>query len=61
MWDPKRPPKPDEAKPNMPVVVPIPIDFGPVPGCSNHDPKLLNCEIAQPNWVNLSIPGFPGT
>ncbi len=47
-------PKPDEAKPKMPGEVPTnrlkpsPIDFDPVSGCFNHDPKLLNCEIAQP-------------
>ena len=52
---PKSAPKPDEAKPKMPGSVPtnrhkpIPIDFGPVSGCFDHDPKLLNCEIAQPS------------
>ena len=48
---PKSAPKSDEAKPNMPGAVPtnkhkpIPIDFGPVSGCFDHDPKLFNCEI----------------
>ncbi len=48
---PRTAPKPDEAKPKMPGAVPtnrrkaIPIDFGPVSGCFDHDPKLLNCEI----------------
>ncbi len=49
-----RPPQPDEAKTIMNRAVPtnrhepIPIDFGLVDGCFGHDPKHLNCEIAQP-------------
>ncbi len=56
---PKSAPKPDEAKPKMPESVPankhkaIPIDFEPVSGCFNHNPKLVNCEIAQPSLVLL--------
>ncbi len=52
--EPKLAPKPYEAKPKMPGAVPtnrrkpIPIYFGPVSGCFDHDQKLLNCEIAQP-------------
>ena len=52
---PKPPLKPDEAKPKMLGAVatnphkPTVIDFGPVSGCFDHDPKLLNCEIAQPS------------
>ncbi len=44
-------PKPDEAKPKITGALPanrrnpIPIDFGPVSGCFDHDPKLFNCEI----------------
>ncbi len=47
-------PKPDETKPNISGAVPtnrpkpIPIDFGPISGYFDHDPKLFNCEIAQP-------------
>ncbi len=54
-WDPSRSPKPDEAKPKMPGAVPangrkpMPIDVGPVSGCFDHDPKLLDCEIASPS------------
>ncbi len=52
--EPKSAPKPDEAKPMMPKAVPtnrhepFPINFGAVSVCFGHDPKLLNCEIAQP-------------
>ncbi len=51
----KSAPKLDEAKPKMPGAVPVnrnkpmPIDFGPVSRCFDRDPKLLNCEIAQPS------------
>ncbi len=44
---PKSTPKLDEAKPKMPEAVPPnrhkpnSIDFGPVAGCYDHDPKLL--------------------
>ena len=47
-------PKPNETNPKMPGAVPanrlkpIPIVFGPVSVWFDHDPKLLNCEIAQP-------------
>ncbi len=47
--------KQNEGEPIMPKAVltnrhePIPIDFGPVSVCFGHDPKLLNCEIAQPS------------
>ena len=50
---PKSAPKPDEAKPGAVPTnrhKPIPIDFGPVSGCFDHDPKLVNCEIAQPTF-----------
>ena len=58
---PKSAPKPDEAKPKMPGAVPtnrhkpIPTDFGPVSGCFDHDPKLLNCEIAQPSGYKVML------
>ncbi len=34
---------------------PIPLDFGPVSGCLDHDPKLLDCEIAQPRTINIEL------
>ncbi len=52
---PKSAPNPDVAKPKVPGAVhanrhkPIPIDFGPVSVCFDHDPKHVNCEKAQPN------------
>ncbi len=51
---PRLAPKRGEAKPKVPEAVPtnqqktIPIDVGPVYVCFDHDPKLCNCEIAQP-------------
>ena len=45
---------PNQTKPNIPGTVPtnwhttIPNDSGPVSACFDDDPKLLNCEIAQP-------------
>ncbi len=33
---------------------PIPIAFGTGSGCFGRDPKLLNCEIAQPRQINLA-------
>jgi hypothetical protein len=30
---------------------PIPIDFGPVSGWFDHDPKPFSCEIAQPSLL----------
>ena len=55
----KSAPEADEAKRKMPGAVPanrhkpIPGDFGSVPVCFNHDPKPLNCEIAQPKKIGL--------
>ena len=34
---------------------PIPIDSGPISACFDDDPKLLNCEIAQPSLLKLPI------
>ncbi len=62
---PKAVPKPDETTPKMPGAVPtnrhapIPIDFGPVSTCFDHDPKLSNCEIAQPSGSFQESPGGP--
>ncbi len=53
--EPKSAPKPHKAKPKMAGAVPtnppkpMSIDFGPVSGCFDHNPKLLNCEIAHPS------------
>ncbi len=63
-WSPARAdpaPKPDEGKPKMPGAVPttrhkpMPIDFGPVSGCFDRDPKLLHREIDQPGKVGVRL------
>ena len=47
--------KPHQAKPKIPGTVPtdrhttIPNDSGPISKRFDDDPKLLNCEIAQPS------------
>ena len=53
---PKSGPTPNNTTPKMPGAVPtddrhksIPIHFGPVSGCFDHDPKLCNYEITQPS------------
>ena len=44
-----------QTKPNIPGTVPtnrhttLPNDSGPISACFDDDPKLLNCEIAQPS------------
>jgi hypothetical protein len=58
------PPEPDETKPKMSGAVPIkrhkptPNDFGSVYKFVDHDPKLLNSEIAQPRCVSFVLAHF---
>ena len=53
---PKSAPKPETNCPKMPRAVPTnrhkptPIDFGPASLRFDHDPKLVNCQKAQPSW-----------
>ncbi len=48
-------------KPTISVTVPanrtttIQTDSGPISACFDDDPKLLNCEIAQPSWVTGGV------
>ena len=48
-----------QTKPKISGTVPtnrhttIPNDSGPISACFDDDPKLLNCEIAQPSFVFL--------
>ena len=51
--------KRSQTKPKIPGTVPtdrhttIPNDYGTISACFDDDPKLLNCEIAQPRTVEV--------
>jgi hypothetical protein len=53
--------KRSQIKPKTPGTVPtdrrmtIPIDYGLISACVDDDPKLVNCEMAQPSVLKIKI------